>query len=148
VRGRTLYPLPSCKNCPKSEAAKASDLADPCSLRSDWAGSMDCGHQKVSVVSPPALSERVGNDGPQTHNAASLMELLFRRQSCFHYQGESSMQAALDRIMQTYGMIVQMTPNQERIVREKVASFLGQKSEKDEQKLTIAGLQYVRALKL
>jgi hypothetical protein len=58
------------------------------------------------------------------------------------------MQAALDRIMQTYGMIVQMTPNQERIVREKVASFLGQKSEKDEQKLTIAGLQYVRALKL
>ena len=43
------------------------------------------------------------------------------------------MQAALDRIMQTYGMIVQMTPNQERIVREKVASFLGQKSEKDEQ---------------
>jgi hypothetical protein len=58
------------------------------------------------------------------------------------------MQAAIDRIMQTYGMIVQMTPNQERVVREKVASFLGQKSEKDEQKLTIAGLQYVRALKL
>jgi len=56
------------------------------------------------------------------------------------------MQAALDRIMQTYGMIVQMTPDQERVVREKVSNFLGQKSECDEQKLTIAGLQYVRAL--
>jgi hypothetical protein len=56
------------------------------------------------------------------------------------------MQAALDRIMQTYGMIVQMTPDQERVVREKVSNLLGQKSEFDEQKLTIAGLQYVRAL--
>ena len=58
------------------------------------------------------------------------------------------MQAAIDRIMQTYGMIVQMTPDQERVVREKVSNFLGQKSEQDVQKLTIAGLQYVRALKL
>ena len=58
------------------------------------------------------------------------------------------MQAAIDRIMQTYGMIVQMTPDQERVVRVKVSNFLGQKPEKDEHKLTIAGLQYVRALKL
>lgn len=50
--------------------------------------------------------------------------------------------------MQTYGMIVRMTPDQERIVREKVSTFLGQKSEGDEQKLTIAGLRYVRELKL
>ena len=58
------------------------------------------------------------------------------------------MQAALDRIMQTYGMIVQMTPDQERVVRERVSNFLGQKSENDEHKLTIAGLKYVRALKV
>lgn len=58
------------------------------------------------------------------------------------------MQPPLDRIMQTYGMIVRMTPDQERIVREKVSTFLGQKSEGDEQKLTIAGLRYVRELKL
>lgn len=57
------------------------------------------------------------------------------------------MQAAIDRIMQTYGMIIQLTPDQDRIVREKVSNFLRQKSENDEHKLTIAGLQYVRALK-
>ena len=57
------------------------------------------------------------------------------------------MQTAIDRIMQTYGMIIQMTPDQERVVREKVSNFLGQKSEQDVQKLTIAGLQYVRAIK-
>ena len=34
------------------------------------------------------------------------------------------MQAAIDRIMQTYGMLVNMTATQEQFVREKVTNFL------------------------
>ena len=58
------------------------------------------------------------------------------------------MQAAIDRIMQTYGMLVNMTATQEQFVREKVTNFLSGKVETDEQRLTIEGLRYVRALKL
>jgi len=58
------------------------------------------------------------------------------------------MEKAIDRVMQTYGMIVNLTPAEELVVREKVSRFLGQKSEDDEQKLTIAGLRYVRELKI
>ena len=58
------------------------------------------------------------------------------------------MQAAIDRVMRTYGMIVNLTPAQEMVVREKVARFLGEKSETDERKLAIDGLRYVRELKI
>jgi hypothetical protein len=58
------------------------------------------------------------------------------------------MQAVIDRVMHTYGMIVNLTPARERAVREKVSSFLGEKSETDEQKLAIDGLRYVRDLKI
>jgi hypothetical protein len=58
------------------------------------------------------------------------------------------MEQAIDRVMHTYGMIVNLTPADELVVREKVSKFLGQKSEDDEQKLTIAGLRYVRELKI
>jgi hypothetical protein len=58
------------------------------------------------------------------------------------------MEQAIDRVMHTYGMIVNLTPAEELVVREKVSKFLGQKSEDDEQKLTIAGLRYVRELKI
>jgi hypothetical protein len=58
------------------------------------------------------------------------------------------MQAAIDRVMRTYGLIVNLTPAQEMLVREKVARFLGEKSETDERKLAIDGLRYVRGLKI
>jgi hypothetical protein len=58
------------------------------------------------------------------------------------------MQAAIDRVMRTYGLIVNLTPAQEMLVREKVARFLGEKSETDERKLAIDGLRYVRRLKI
>jgi hypothetical protein len=58
------------------------------------------------------------------------------------------MQKAIDRVMHTYGMIVNLTPAQELVVRDKVSRFLGQKSDDDEQKLTIAGLRYVRELQI
>jgi hypothetical protein len=58
------------------------------------------------------------------------------------------MEKAIDRVMHTYGMIVNLTPAEELVVRKKVSKFLGQKSEDDEQKLTVAGLQYVRELEI
>jgi hypothetical protein len=58
------------------------------------------------------------------------------------------MQAAVDRVMKTYGMIVHLTPAQAMVVREKLSSFLGEKSETDERKLAIDGLRYVRGLKI
>jgi ubiquinone/menaquinone biosynthesis C-methylase UbiE len=61
-------------------------------------------------------------------------------------QKESSMETAIDRVMHTYGMIVNMSIEQERTIREKVTSFLRAKPETDEQQLTIAGLRYVRGL--
>ena len=38
------------------------------------------------------------------------------------------MQAAVERVMQTYGMLVSLTSLQEREVREKVSSFLRDKA--------------------
>jgi hypothetical protein len=55
------------------------------------------------------------------------------------------MQAAIDRVMQTYRTIVNLRPDQELIVRDKVSSFLGEKSETDEQKLAIAGQRRARS---
>jgi hypothetical protein len=37
------------------------------------------------------------------------------------------MQAAIDRVMQTYGMMANLTPTQEAEVREKVSTFLKEK---------------------
>ncbi len=58
------------------------------------------------------------------------------------------MEQAIDRVMRTYGMIVNLTPADALVVREKVSKFLGQKPQDDEQTLTIAGLRYVRELKI
>ena len=57
------------------------------------------------------------------------------------------MQAAIDRVMHTYGMIVNLTPEQEQIAREKVSSFLASAKTDDETKLAIEGLRYLRASK-
>ena len=56
------------------------------------------------------------------------------------------MEKAIDRVMHTYGMIVNMTPEQEHQLREKVSDFLRSKPETDEQKLAVEGLKYVRTL--
>ncbi len=57
------------------------------------------------------------------------------------------MQAALDRVMHTYGMLVNLTAEQEQLAREKVASFLASATTDDENKLAIEGLRYLRASK-
>jgi hypothetical protein len=54
------------------------------------------------------------------------------------------MQAAIDRVMQTYGMMINLTPEQERLAREKVSSFLASAKTDDETKLAVEGLRYLR----
>jgi hypothetical protein len=51
------------------------------------------------------------------------------------------MQAAIDRVMQTYTMIVNLSADQETITRRKVTEFLAGRSEVDERVLAIDGLR-------
>jgi hypothetical protein len=55
------------------------------------------------------------------------------------------MQAAVDRVMKTYGMIVNLTSDEERAARERVMSHLADRSEADERVLAIEGLRYLRS---
>ena len=52
------------------------------------------------------------------------------------------MQAAIDRVMQTYGMMVNLTAVQEAEAREKVSNFLMDKVG-DEHNLAVEGLKYL-----
>jgi hypothetical protein len=52
------------------------------------------------------------------------------------------MQAAIDLVMQTYGMMVNLTPVQEAAAREKVFNFLKDKGG-DEHNLAVEGLKYL-----
>jgi hypothetical protein len=54
------------------------------------------------------------------------------------------MQAAVDRVMKTYGMIVNLSAEEERSTREKVISYLAGKPPADEKALAIEGLRYLR----
>ena len=54
------------------------------------------------------------------------------------------MQAAIDRVMHTYGMLVNLTLEQEREAREKVTIFLATAKTDDENKLAVDGLRYLR----
>jgi hypothetical protein len=58
------------------------------------------------------------------------------------------MEAAIDRVMKTYGMMVNLSQIQERKVRDKVSKFLKDLKESDEQKLTVEGLRYVRGISI
>jgi len=55
--------------------------------------------------------------------------------------------AAVDRVMKTYGMIVNLTADEERATREKVISYLAERLAADEKALTIEGLRYLRSVR-
>jgi hypothetical protein len=57
------------------------------------------------------------------------------------------MQAAIDRIMQTYALIANLSPDEERATREKVSSHLAGKPDVDEKVLAVEGLRYLRSLR-
>ena len=52
------------------------------------------------------------------------------------------MQAAIDRVMQTYGMMVNLTSEQEAEARQRVSNFLKDKGG-DEHDLAVEGLKYL-----
>ena len=54
---------------------------------------------------------------------------------------------AIDRVMRTYGMIVNLTADEERAAREKVTSHLAGKSAADENALAVEGLRYLRSVR-
>jgi hypothetical protein len=59
------------------------------------------------------------------------------------------MQAAIDRIMQTYGLLVNQTAASSDEAREKVTEYvktLFDAGEKDENRLAVCGLTYLRQL--
>ena len=57
------------------------------------------------------------------------------------------MQAAIDRVMQTYGMIVNLSLEEEQAAREKVLSHLAERPNASEQELAVEGLRYLRSVK-
>ena len=58
------------------------------------------------------------------------------------------MQVVIDRVMHTYGMLVNLTAEQEVAAREKVSRFLAKTKTDDENKLAVEGLRYLRESKL
>ena len=50
----------------------------------------------------------------------------------------------IDRVMQAYGMMVNLTPDEERNAREKVAAFLATADAEDENSRAVEGLKYLR----
>jgi hypothetical protein len=63
-------------------------------------------------------------------------------------KGNGSMQAAIERVMQTYGMIKTLSRAEEADIRGKVSTFLAAQRDigADEQKLTISGLRFLHNL--
>ena len=57
------------------------------------------------------------------------------------------MQAAIDRVMQTYGMIVNLTSEEAQAARDKVSSHLAERPDASEQELAVEGLRYLHSMK-
>ena len=53
------------------------------------------------------------------------------------------MQAAIDRVMQTYAMMVDLTPEEEEVTRQKLERHLAG-MDADEKALAVEGLRYLR----
>ena len=57
------------------------------------------------------------------------------------------MQAAVDRVMKAYGMMVSLTEDEQKATRKKVTSYLAKKPKADENSLAIEGLRYLRSVR-
>jgi hypothetical protein len=75
------------------------------------------------------------------------MEQKFPRLVGAILSGETIMQAAVDRVMKTYGMIVNLSAAEEIATREKVIRYLAAKPAADEKALAIEGLRYLRSVR-
>jgi|SRR5580698_7646280 hypothetical protein len=98
-------------------------------------GLLQCGQRLASMVIPPLFRD----------NAA--MEQKFPSSIGYAPRGRVKMQAAIDRVMHTYGMIVNLSLEEERAAREKVSSHLAERPNASEQELAVEGLRYLRSVK-
>ena len=57
------------------------------------------------------------------------------------------MQAAIDRVMQTYGMLKNLSVDETQAAREKVVSHLAERPNATEHQLAVEGLRYLEASK-
>jgi hypothetical protein len=73
------------------------------------------------------------------------MEQKFPYRVWYTKSGEIAMQAAIERVMQTYTMIRNLNPDEERATRQKVAAHLAGKPEADEH--AVEGLRYLRSVR-
>jgi hypothetical protein len=60
---------------------------------------------------------------------------------------EKIMQAAIDRVMQTYCLIEKLTDEEAQAVREKVSNHLAETPDTDEHLLAVEGLRYLRSVR-
>jgi hypothetical protein len=60
---------------------------------------------------------------------------------------ENIMQAAIDRVMQTYCLIEKLTDEEAQAVREKVSNHLAERPDADEHLLAVEGLRYLRSVR-
>jgi hypothetical protein len=86
----------------------------------------------------------IHEDPPNFRHNAEL-ELLFHWRVGGRNRRDA-MKAAVDRIMRVYGMMQDITPEQEMEIRGKVVEYL-KTAKGDEHKLAVEGLKYVRQLK-
>ena len=61
--------------------------------------------------------------------------------------GESIMEAAINRVMHTYGMLENLTIEQERAARGEVTKFLAESKIADEHALAVEGVKFLRGHK-
>lgn len=54
------------------------------------------------------------------------------------------MQEAIDRVMRTYGLIANLSPDAERDLRQAVTTYLATSAETDTNKLAVEGLRFAR----
>jgi hypothetical protein len=97
-------------------------------------GLLQCGQRLASMAIPPFFAITL----PWNKSSPRALGVL---------QGENKMQAAIDRVMQTYGMIVNLSLDEERAAREKVSSHLAERPNASEQQLAVEGLRYLRSIK-
>lgn len=77
----------------------------------------------------------------------ATLEQRFRRGVYNSVLKEKTMQAAIDRVMQTYCLIQKLTDEEAQAVREKVSNHLAERPDADEHLLAMEGLRYLRSVR-
>jgi hypothetical protein len=75
------------------------------------------------------------------------MEQRFRICVCDTRQWETSMLAAIDRVIETFTIIANLNSDEEQTARERVSRYLAGKPDTDEHALAVEGLRYLRSVR-